>query len=174
MLIIIRHALAEDRTVFAQSRRPDSERPLAETGFLRMAAACDGLRHLAPTIATLACSPWTRARQTADIVATAYGGGNVVETAALIPTHGPDELLTWVRSRLPAGPVAVVGHEPHLGTLIGLALHGRSDMPVPLKKGGACALAFGPRVAAGKARMLWYMAPRELRRIGEGKGGIFQ
>ncbi|MFQ5509619.1 MAG: histidine phosphatase family protein [Leptospirillia bacterium] len=170
-VIVIRHAIAEERRIFVKTRRPDSQRPLTEKGFLRMVEAAAGIRRLAPDIATLTSSPWTRARQTADIIATTYGGLEVCETSALIPTHAPGELLTWMRAHLAAGTLAVVGHEPHLGNLIGLALHGRGDKAVPLKKGGACALSFYGEVAPGKGRLAWYMTPKELRQLGAGAEG---
>ncbi len=165
-LIVIRHAIAEERTRFAHNHHQDNDRPLTDKGRARMAAGCAGIRLLAPAIGTLATSPWVRARQTADIVAHAYWGMSVVETDTLIPNHDPESLLAWLVAHWHNGPVAVVGHEPHLGDWLGWALHGPSGDPLPMKKGGACGLSFDATPEPGRARLDWFMSPRELRRLG--------
>ncbi len=165
-LIVIRHAIAENRAHFsARTQAPDTDRPLTAKGRLRMAEGCIGLRRLVPSLGILASSPWTRALQTADIVANAYGAMNITRTDALIPDRDPEQLLLWLRHHHHNGPVAVIGHEPHLGDWVGWAINGAFGSPLPLKKGGACALRFDDKMAPGSARLVWFMAPRELRRL---------
>jgi pimeloyl-ACP methyl ester carboxylesterase len=49
-LLVIRHAIAEDRDAFAASGRDDSERPLTESGRDKMRRVARGLRELVPRI----------------------------------------------------------------------------------------------------------------------------
>ena len=49
-LLVIRHAIAEDRDEFAYTGRPDAERPLTKQGRERMRRAAAGLAAEAPRI----------------------------------------------------------------------------------------------------------------------------
>jgi phosphohistidine phosphatase SixA len=61
--------------------------------------------------------------------------------------------------------VAVVGHEPHLGTLVTWLLTGVDEARVPLKKGGACLLAFASLPRKGGATLQWALTPALLRDV---------
>ena len=62
--------------------------------------------------------------------------------------------------------MALVGHEPQLGRLAGWLLARADDPFLELKKAGACLLDLGERPRAGSARLLWMLAPAQLRRLG--------
>ncbi len=164
-LLIIRHAIAEDRDHWSFSGRPDGERPLTNDGKKRMRRGAAGLRTLVPKVHTLASSPLVRARETADIVAGEYGGLKVETVPELAPERGADDLLPWLRGHGPDDCVAVVGHEPGLGFLVGWLLTGRHESFVELKKGAACLLEFDDPPAAGNATLLWALAPGHLRKM---------
>jgi phosphohistidine phosphatase len=166
-LLVIRHAVAEDRDAFAATGLPDGQRPLTDDGRKRMRRAARGLRTVAPRIDVLATSPLVRAAQTAEIVARAYGGDLAIRTVdELSPERRPDELLGWLRSHQPGETVAVVGHEPHLGFLAGWLLTGRNDSFVELRKGGALLLDFDDPPSGGNAVLAWALPPRILRALG--------
>jgi phosphohistidine phosphatase len=169
-LLVIRHAIAEDREEFARTGRPDALRPLTDEGRKRMRRAARGLRRVAPQIGLLAASPLTRAVQTADILAQEYRGVERVRVPELAPEEVPDALVPWLRQREAGSVVAVVGHEPHLGFLLGWLLTGRHQSFVELKKGAACMLEFDDPPAAGNAVLLWSLPPSHLRLLGEKKG----
>jgi phosphohistidine phosphatase len=170
-LLVIRHGLAGEREDWAaRSGKPDSERPMTGEGRRRMRRGARGLRRIVPDIDVLATSPLVRAVQTAEIVAAAYGGSLAIETVdELSPERRPDELLGWLRAQLPGATVAVVGHEPHLGFLVGWLLTGRNDSFVAFKKGGAVLLDFDDPPVGGNAVLAWAIAPRQLRWLGEGR-----
>lgn len=165
-LIVIRHAIAEDREEFARTGRPDALRPLTDRGRRRMRRGARGLHRLVPRLDVLATSPLTRAAQTAEIVAAAYGGMESTPIPELAPESVPDSLLPWLRVQGVGDTVAVVGHEPHLGFLLGWLLTGRHQSFVELKKGAACLLEFDDPPAAGNAVLRWALAPGQLRRVG--------
>ena len=164
-LLVIRHAIAEDRDHWSFSGRPDGERPLTQDGKKRMRRAAAGLHGLVPRIDTLASSPLVRAQETAVIVAREYGGMTVETVPELAPERAADDLLPWLRGHGPDACVAVVGHEPGLGLLVGWLLTGRHETFVELKKGAACLLEFDDPPAAGNATLLWALAPGHLRKL---------
>ena len=71
-LLIIRHAIAEDRDAFAKTGKPDDLRPLTSEGRAKMIRCAEGLHVIAPEISVLASSPRTRAHETAEIVGREY------------------------------------------------------------------------------------------------------
>jgi len=178
-LVVIRHAIALEREEFAPSGRDDSLRPLTDKGRAKMKKAAAGLRELVPEISVLAASPFTRAQQTARIVAAEYGRLRVITTSSLEPESAFEEFAEWLRTRR-GDVVAVVGHEPHLGTLVTWLMTGIEESRVPLKKGAACLLEFpssgGRRGASsgsprgpsrGTARLHWALTASQLGRLAE-------
>src|SRR3712207_6414536 len=119
-LLVIRHAIAEDREAFAASGRDDSERPLTEEGREKLRRAVDGLRRLVPKIDLLASSPYARALQTAELVASAYDRRReeIKLVESLTPESPLERFQSWVQRQSRANVVAVVGHEPQLGILV--------------------------------------------------------
>jgi phosphohistidine phosphatase len=140
-----------------------------------MKKASAGLHGLVPSIDVLAASPFTRAQQTARIVAAEYGRLRVITTSTLEPDSAFEEFAEWLRTRR-GDTVAVVGHEPHLGTLVTWLMTGIEESRVPLRKGAACLLEFpssdgtrdvsaGP--ARGTARLHWLLTASQLGRLAE-------
>jgi len=165
-LLVIRHGVAEEREEFAASGKDDSLRPLTKEGRWKMERGAKALRHALPSLNVIATSPYTRAAQTAKIVAAAYDDVDVERLDALTPDGRPQAFLTWLRGRESDDRVAAVGHEPHLGSLVywlltGEAIEGRISM----KKGGACLLELDPKSRAGKATLIWSLTPSLLRRL---------
>ena len=167
-LLVIRHAVAEDREVFAATGKDDSLRPLTKEGRWKMERAVRGLRHLLPSLDVVATSPFTRATQTAKIVAAAYRDVHVERLDALTPEGRPRTFLAWLRERGTDDRVAIVGHEPHLGSLVHWFLTGdAAEGRIALRKGGACLLTFDAKPQAGKATLVASLTPAVLRRLGE-------
>ena len=162
-LLIIRHAIAEDRVVHAQLGRNDDERPLTAKGVERMRQGAAGLRRLVPRVDVLASSPLARAQQTAAIVQDALDAPKPMLRDELAPGAKPAALAEWLAFLPSDGIVAVVGHEPHLSELIGWLTTGEARSTVELKKGAACLLEVGSRPQAGSAVLRWLLTPKQLR-----------
>ena len=163
---MIRHGVAEEREAFAKTGEDDSLRPLTKEGRWKMEHVAKGLRRALPSLDVIATSPFKRAQQTAKIVASAYGHAEIEELDALTPDGAQRAFMTWLRGREEADRVAVVGHDPHLPLLVswlvtGEAIEGRFR----LRKGGACLLEFDGQPRAGKATLVWSLAPSLLRRL---------
>ena len=164
-LLVIRHAIAEEREVFAATGEDDSRRPLTERGARKMLDVAEGLLTLVDAIDVLAASPLVRAQQTAGIVAEVYGGLPVLTEHALAPEGDLRDVVRWLRQQSSANVIAVVGHEPTLGVLVTWLMCGLEDSRITLRKGGACLLEFSARPAAGGATMQWALTPSQLRRM---------
>jgi phosphohistidine phosphatase len=162
-LLVIRHAIAEDRDEFASTGRDDSERPLTATGRDKMRRAAAGLRRLVPSIDLLASSPYLRALQTAEVVGEAYGVADIKRVDALEPDAPLQRFLEWLEKRRSPGVVAVVGHEPQLGELVTWLMSGLPEARVEMKKGGAALLEFDGQPGAGLGVLKWLMTPGQLR-----------
>ncbi|MDQ6830521.1 MAG: histidine phosphatase family protein [Gemmatimonadota bacterium] len=165
-LLVIRHAIAVEREVWARDHLDDEARPLTDEGRGKMAEATEGLARIAPKVSTLASSPLVRAVQTADIVAVALAPAGRVVTETLVPNAPFTDFQKWLRSRGTDGAVAIVGHEPHLGALTSWLLDSAAQPFLEYKKGGAALLEFRGDVRAGAAVLRWLLTPSYLRRIG--------
>jgi phosphohistidine phosphatase len=92
---------------------------------------------------------------------------DVVEVEALTSDHRPEDLVPWLREQSGHQAIGLVGHEPHLGLLVGYLLTGKSGSFVDLKKGGACLLEMDDPSRPGSGCLEWLLTDRELRRLGE-------
>ena len=164
-LLVIRHAIAEDRKAFAKTGHPDTERPLTKEGRSEMARAAEGLHHRAKSLDVLAASPLVRAAQTAAIVAKEYGDMAVETVPALSPESAPAAFATWLRTQRGAGVVAVVGHDPHLGMLVTWLMTGLEESRVEIEKGGACMLEIDGQPGARSATQQWLLTPDVLAKL---------
>lgn len=166
-LLVIRHAIAEDRRAWIAEGRDDAERPLTREGRRRMRRAARGLRRIVPELPLLACSPLMRARETAMIVNAAYDGTPAgEETPVLLPGAPLTDFLPWLATRREHGLVGVVGHDLHLSSLVSWLLTGRARPLLELRKGAACLLSFEHRIGSGAACLRWLLQPSQLRRLG--------
>ncbi len=168
-LLIIRHAIAEPRVEDGGTEPDDTQRALTPNGRQRMKRGARGLYRLHPGITLLASSPLVRARQTAEIVARAYGGISITTVPELATGVGVESMAAWLRSVESAETVAVVGHEPGLGELGSWLLGGSRAQPfITLGKGGACLVQLPEGAPAGEGRLAWHATPKMLRRLGRG------
>jgi phosphohistidine phosphatase len=166
-LLIIRHAIAEDRDTFAASGAPDDDRPLTSFGKRRMRRNVEGLHRVAPHLDVLAASPLVRADQTARIVASAFKVSEVATVEALRPERRPADLLPWLARQGEDATVAIVGHEPHLGILLNWLVSGVEAHGAGFRKGGAAMVEFSGRPASGRGVLLWMLTPSQLRSLGD-------
>ena len=165
-LLVVRHAIAMTREEFAQTGiEDDGLRPLTPRGIRRMRRGARGIRRLVPRLDVLASSPFVRARGTAELLAPVYDDIAIELVDALKPETPPSALRGWLRQRADSEIAAIVGHEPHLGTLITWLLSGGESPFIELRKGGAALLELPKTAAAGSAHLLWLLTAGQLRII---------
>lgn len=156
---LLRHAAAEDQ---AESGR-DSDRTLTEDGHKRAREVARGLAALEPGIELVLTSPYARARQTAEPVARAlHLAAKIRETAALEPSSDPQEILEELRAEK-VEAVLLVGHEPHLGGLLGRLVAGRPGLEMPMRKAAVARLTWS---GSGAATLRALLPAKVLARIG--------
>jgi len=165
-LVVVRHAIAEDRDAFARTGRSDDERPLTEEGQRKMEQAARGLVRLVPSLDALCSSPLVRAVQTAEIVAQAYGGIGIETATVLSGGAPPEDVVAWLQGRKSGDTVAIVGHEPDLSTLVSFLLAGSDDAFIEMKKGAVCLVECSGKPEAGAGMLRWSAAPKQLRMLG--------
>ncbi len=165
-LLIIRHAIAEDREDFAKTGETDDERPLTAFGRQRMVRNTRGLRRAARQIDLLATSPLKRAVQTAEVIGEVYGIREIAICEAMRPERPMKDFARWLGRHREHDVVAVVGHDPHVSILATWLITGVAEPRVQFKKGGCMALEIPDQVEGG-ATLLWAMAPAHLRRLAD-------
>lgn len=161
-LLLLRHAIAEEREDFARTGKDDRLRPLTDEGRKKMKQGARGLRKILPGIDLLATSPLTRAAQTGAIVDSVYGGLSEVEIEELSPEATPADFLRWLRKQK-AETLVAVGHEPSISLILSWLLTGSERRIFSFRKGGACLLEITGEVGAGTATLLWAITPGQLR-----------
>lgn len=160
-LVLIRHGKAEDHGV----RLTDEERELTYKGRQKVKAVAKGLcKLMVPNV--IWSSPLPRAKQTAKILADAFGGQSVLEHKE-IHTGNLNSLIQKWSVLPPATTLVVVGHEPSLGQwteqLCGVAL--------PFKKASAACIAVtSPELNRGE--LVWFLQARTLAELGCKKGVV--
>ena len=119
---ILRHGEAEPHA------RRDAERELTAHGreqVLRSAAHLIG-----QPLDCILVSPYVRAQQTAALVCQALGFSSPPIT---VPWLTPESEPKYALSQLPdSGNVLLVSHQPFVGDLISLLLHGHMRQPQPM------------------------------------------
>jgi len=165
-LLLLRHAVAEDRATFAATGKQDRLRPLTDDGRKKMRKIGEALGGLLPEIALIATSAHVRARESAEILARSCPERPVLsELAELAPDGSSAALLKFLQAQKSLPVVACVGHEPNLSQFAGWLLAGKERSFLELRKGGACLLDFTGRLAPGNAALLWHMTPAQLRSL---------
>lgn len=120
-LWILRHGEAQNRA------SSDAERELTDNG--REEVLNSAAHLLGRPLRWIIASRYVRAQQTAELVRQALGFSEPVITVPwLTPDTDPREVLGNLESYA-GDEVLLVSHQPLVGTLIGLAVHGNRQQP---------------------------------------------
>jgi phosphohistidine phosphatase len=162
-VVLFRHGPAGERD---PAQWPDDQlRPLSEKGETRTWLAARGFTRLNGRARAIWTSPLARAAQTAEILREAFKLDDVQVVEALKPGGSWRALIEELqRSRVAAGTIVLVGHEPDLGKIAGSLVFG-APRALPLKKAGACAIDFAGPIEAGGGRLAWLLPPKLLRSL---------
>lgn len=155
-VFLIRHAIAIPRG----SETPDAARPLTPKGLRQWKRAVKGLDTLGIAFDRVYHSPWLRAVETAKALRHLVHGETIVTRDLAYP---PTPRLL---GRIEGERVALVGHQPWLGELLGVLVFGDllAGERVLLKKGSVVWLEGEPR--PGEMSLRASFPPRVLRAIG--------
>lgn len=173
-LLVIRHADAGDKTVWALTNRDDSARPLTKKGRKQTKMLARRCRFLFRDVKVIATSPLVRARETAEILhEKACPRAELLEWSELKPAVDPATTLAKVREfggsnraesraqkrnqRKTLPRIAIVGHEPHLSHFLSFILTGGGDSHFSISKGGMALVEQG--------RLTCLLQPSQLKKI---------
>lgn len=135
----------------------DAERPLTPQGrqeVLHSAVQLEGR-----PIAAILASPYLRAQQSAELVRQAIGFRGAIGTVPwLTPDSDPREVIGFLDEREDA-EILLVAHNPLLGDLGGLLIHGHRQQPLPMRTASLAELE-GDFAAAGLMNLLALVHPQ--------------
>jgi phosphohistidine phosphatase len=162
-LFILRHGIAVEPGT--PGYEDDSRRPLIPKGERRLRAAAAAMKELELSFDLILTSPFTRALQTAEIVAGELKlKKQLMLCNDLVPGGNAGALIKNLSELRPAPEnVLLVGHEPHLSRLISLLISGGADTAaVEMKKGGLCKLEADPLRIGARATLIWLLTPSQM------------
>jgi phosphohistidine phosphatase len=151
-----------DREEFAETGESDELRPLTRDGKREMKKIAKGIRKIVKKIDILATSPLVRARQTAGIVADEMEMDEAEVTDTLKPESALEDFEKWAGLYAHQDLLAIVGHEPHLSSLVTWLISGKRESRIELKKGGACLIEFEAEAKHDAGTLSWLLTPRQL------------
>jgi len=161
--ILLRHGIA---VASEDWNGPESERPLTKEGIQKTRKAVAGLKNLGIQPTHLLSSPFTRALETAKIVAETFKLDPAIQICEELLFHRSPADLFPVLAKLPEKSCVIcVGHEPHLGEAAAFMIFGKTADSLSLKKAGACGVEFQGKPHAGKAMLKWWLTPGQLRQL---------
>lgn len=161
-LYIVRHAIADLRDAYAWPN--DGERPLTKRGVKRFRRAARGLEALVPDVQEVLASPKVRAWHTA-LLLHEEAGWPEPQPYDELKEAPPEELRRALEPRSSLQSLALVGHEPHLSAFASLLLGIGTADAIVLRKGAVACLEVESLGWPAKARLLWLLQPRALRRL---------
>ena len=165
-LYVLRHGVAEDRDYL---KYPDDRgRPLTVKGVRRLERQIKGMNAIKLRPDLTVTSPLVRAVQTAEIVLSGLSKTSTLEVSgALVPSADSHDILDEIAGTYPSrDSVMVVGHEPHLSSLISLVATGSPSPAVRLRKGALCKLRI-PDLRSGQLGWIeWSLTPRQMIKLG--------
>ncbi len=153
-LYFLRHGIA-DWPEWDPAR--DLERPLTKEGVKKMKQQARALADLDVKVDAVLASPYTRAYQTADIIAGKLGL-DVKTEPLLAPGFTADKLREIVASFDDEQALLLVGHEPNLSTVIAELIGGGR---VQMKKGTLARVDVNREL---QGELVWLLQPKVLTR----------
>lgn len=148
-LWLLRHGQAE---ALAAS---DSQRALTESGRDEVRRSAMQLLNDPPQVVLV--SPYLRAQQTAALVLDVIGAVAQRTVPWLTPDSDPRQVLNELDRYAQSG-ILLVAHQPLLGDLGGLLVHGHRQQPLPLRTASLVELQ-GEHVLAGGMQLLAVHSP---------------
>ncbi|MGO9480575.1 MAG: phosphohistidine phosphatase SixA [Candidatus Kryptoniota bacterium] len=163
-LYLLRHGIAAEKGDAAFPR--DADRPLTTAGVQKMRNIAKAMKGLDMSIDLILSSPFIRAKQTAEIVADAFGLDRALRFSANLAVGGDPSMLVKEIQSENSRSILLVGHEPHLSDLVSVLISGHDGLEIVMKKGGLCKLTVEALRLGRCATLEWLMGPRQILRDG--------
>lgn len=132
-LWLLRHGQAESL------RHADAARQLTAQGREEVCLAAGHLRD--QSLSGVLSSPYVRARQTAELVCEIIGFRGGLQIADwLTPEYAAKDVLRYLGQMENVEGLLLVSHQPLIGALGGLLIHGHQQNPLPMQTASLAAL----------------------------------
>jgi phosphohistidine phosphatase len=125
------------------------------------------MKRLERDFSLILASPFLRAKQTAEIVATELKLKKRLKFSnALTPGGEAGHLIRQLERERPVPKkILLVGHEPDLSRLVSLFTTGGRQLQLDFKKGGLCKLE-AEKLRVGKcATLAWLLTPKQMKQM---------
>lgn len=155
-LYLIRHGIAET----ISPSKPDSKRELTAEGKEVLRKAAEGWKKIIKSFDIIVSSPYIRAVQTAEIIASVFNyKEKIIADKSIASGHNPEHLLEFLK-QFNKKEIAIVGHEPDMSRGLSF-LVSSSGMYTEFDRGCIAKINFEGRlrISGGK---LEYLIPQEL------------
>ena len=153
-IYVLRHGEAEER----ETGLADRDRKLTAKGKRDLKDLLKLARKAEVSPGLILSSPLRRARETAAIAAEVLGCKHVMETRNLLPGASPEQIWKEVCTDYKAEKILLAGHQPHLGSLIGLLLE--AAILVDLKKGCMVRIETHGKLGPPRGVLKWMITPK--------------
>ena len=151
-IYILRHAIAEA----AEGSSPDAGRSLTSEGKEALRRVLKRAKAAAVEPGSILTSPYTRAKETADLARAALNpAARFEETKALLPSSPPGEALSLIR-RQKVESLMLVGHEPNLSRLAALLL-GAPSLRIAFKKSAIIRIDLDASAPGATGELRWML-----------------
>jgi phosphohistidine phosphatase len=155
-IYILRHGNAAD----AHGSMRDADRPLTSEGAAKLQWVMRRARAMSVQPLVILTSPYRRARETAQVAATALrGASSVVDCRSLIPESAPEAVWEDIRTHKKELQLMLVGHEPLLSAMYAYLL-GSGTVQVDVKKGSLGRIDVDRFVGQPRGVLRWLIYPK--------------
>ena len=163
-LYLLRHGKA----VPHGSLGTDEKRALTLEGEQIAKRVAQGMAAMELKLDLIITSPLIRAAKTAEITARVLKTDKVCATPSLACEGNPRKLIEEINDNYGTlENVLLVGHEPHLATLISVLISGDQGARIELKKSGLAKLHVENLRFAKCATLEWLLTPKQLQKLGK-------
>ncbi len=161
-VIFIRHASPEPA-----GSEGDAARELTEKGREEARATGKALKVLGVDLQRILSSPLVRAVQTGEILSQVHQQAEVLDVGFLVPPGDFEGLFTVLEDLANEGleTIALVGHTPSLGELLGMLVIGKPNIGVSLSKAGAACVVLSGGDEPPQLR--WVMRRGQLQKLSQ-------
>ena len=156
-ILLIRHSHAEDRKFWDAQDLPDSFRPLTKKGKKNFYKVSMNINKMIDEIDGIYSSQYTRAIETAEILAVFYKKTNleVISTLNYMNNNSVFENKSSDQT------IAFVGHQPELGNWVSQLLNNKQDAMIRFKKGGVACLKY----FEGRCELKWLLTSDQIKAL---------
>jgi phosphohistidine phosphatase len=163
-IYLMRHGIAREPD--GPSVKADSQRTLTPKGRDKIGKIAHALKMLGIQPDLILSSPYTRAKETAILLAREFDcKKNLRFSDLLVPDGNTEEIINAIVENYEMEELVIVGHEPCLSLLVSTLAVFNLDLFIHIKKGGVCCLSADAIRIERRATLEWLFTPKILLKV---------